>query len=81
MANVPDPLYLYYQSDANFKALNVRAILRDTIRIKTRYARRLRFGIGDYLWLAAETAASLMPARAVVAAFYAVNRRRSTKPS
>lgn len=77
MANVPDPLYLYYQSDANFKALNVRPILRDTIRIKARYARRLRFGIGDYLWLAAETVASAMPARAVVAAFYAVNRRRS----
>jgi glycosyltransferase involved in cell wall biosynthesis len=79
MANVPDPLYLYYQSNANFKALNVRAILRDTIRIKARYARRLRFGIGDYLWLAAETVASAMPARAVVAAFYAVNRRRSAQ--
>lgn len=81
MANVPETYYRYYQSDANFKAQNVRAILRDTVRIKARYARRLRFGIGDYLWLAAETVASLMPARAVVAAFYAVNRRRSTKPS
>lgn len=79
MANVPDPLYLYYQSDANFKALNVRPILRDTIRIKARYARRLRFGIGDYLWLAVETLASVLPARAIVAAFYAVNRRRSTE--
>jgi glycosyltransferase EpsE len=77
MANVPDALYTYYQSDSNFKSQNVKAILRDTVRIKARYSRALRFGIGDYLWLAAETLASLLPARAVVAAFYALNRRRS----
>lgn len=79
MANVSDPLYSYYQSDANFKAQNVTAILRDTIKIKARYARRLRFGIVDYLWLAIETLASALPARAVVAAFYALNRWRSTR--
>jgi glycosyltransferase involved in cell wall biosynthesis len=79
MANVAEALYTYYQSDSNFKAQNVKAILRDTIRIKIRYARALHFGFGDYLWLAAETLASALPARAVVAAFYAVNRRRSTR--
>ena len=79
LANVPDPLYLYYQSDANFKAQNVRGILRDTVRIKARYARRLRFGIGDYLLLAVETIACALPARAIIAAFYGVNRRRSTR--
>jgi glycosyltransferase involved in cell wall biosynthesis len=79
MANVSEPLYTYYQSDSNFKAQNVKAILRDTIRIKARYARALRFGVGDYMWLAAETLASALPARTVVAAFYAVNRRRSTR--
>jgi len=79
MANVSEALYTYNQSESNFKAQNVRAILRDTIRIKARYARRLRFGAGDYLWLAAETLASALPSRAVVAAFYAVNRRRSTR--
>jgi glycosyltransferase involved in cell wall biosynthesis len=79
MANVPDSLYLYYQSSANFKALNVREILRDTTRIRARYARRLRFGIGDYLCLAAETVGCVMPTRAVVVAFYAVNRRRSAE--
>jgi glycosyltransferase involved in cell wall biosynthesis len=78
MANLPDPLYTYYQSDANFKTQNVRAILRDTVRIKARYARELRFGIGDYLWLAVESMASVLPARAVVSAFYFVNRWRST---
>jgi glycosyltransferase involved in cell wall biosynthesis len=79
MANVPDALYTYYQSDVNFKAQNVKAILRDTIRIKAHYARRLHFGIGDYLWLAAETLASALPSRAIVAAFYVVNRRRSAR--
>lgn len=79
MANVLDPLYRYFQSDANFKARNVKAILRDTIRIKAMYARRLSFGIGDYLWLAAETIACLLPAQVVVAAFYIVNRWRSTR--
>jgi glycosyltransferase EpsE len=78
MANVPDPLYSYYQSDANFKTQNVRAILRDTVKVKARYARELGFGVGDYLWLAVEATASLLPARAVVSAFYLVNRRRST---
>jgi glycosyltransferase involved in cell wall biosynthesis len=79
MANVTRPLYLYYQSDANFKAQNVRGILRDTVRIKVRYARRLGFGLGDYLWLAVETLASALPGRAIVAAFYIVNRWRSIR--
>ena len=79
LANIPDSLYRYYQSDANFKAQNVRAILRDTIRIKARYARRMRFGIGDYLWLAAETLASALPPRVLVPAFYAVSRWRSAR--
>jgi glycosyltransferase involved in cell wall biosynthesis len=79
MANVPEPLYRYYQSEANFKSKNVKAILRDTLRIKVRYARRLHFGFGDYLWLAIEALASALPARIVVAAFYSVNRRRSTR--
>jgi glycosyltransferase involved in cell wall biosynthesis len=77
MANVPDVTYRYFQSDTNFKTQNVRAILRDTVRIKARYARRLRFRIGDYLWLAAEAVACMMPSRVVVAAFYLMNRRRS----
>jgi glycosyltransferase EpsE len=78
MANVAEPLYRYYQSDANFKAKNVKAIVRDTVRIKAQYSRKLHFGIGDYLWLAAEAIACVLPARAVVAAFYVVNRKRST---
>lgn len=79
MANVPDALYTYYQSSSNFKAQNVKAILRDTVRIKARYARALHFGIGDYLWLAAETVGSVLPGRIVVAAFYTVNRWRSRR--
>jgi glycosyltransferase involved in cell wall biosynthesis len=79
MANVSEALYTYNQSDSNFKAQNVRAILRDTVRIKGRYSRRLHFGIGDYMWLAVEAMASALPARAIVAAFYTVNRRRSIR--
>jgi glycosyltransferase EpsE len=77
MANVRETYYRYYQSDSNFKARNVRAILRDTVRIKRRYARRLRFGVGDYLWLALEALATFLPGRAIVTAFYGVNRRRT----
>ena len=79
MANVPETLYFYYQSEGNFKTQNVRAILRDTVRIKVRYARRLHFGIGDYLWLAVEAVASSLPARGIAAAFYIVNRWRSSR--
>jgi glycosyltransferase involved in cell wall biosynthesis len=79
MANVPEPLYRYFQSNANFKARNVRAILRDTVRIRWRYARRLRYGASDYLSLALEAIAAATPSRIIVAAFYAVNRRRSAR--
>ena len=78
MANVPRSYYRYYQSESNFKARNVKAILRDTVRIKRRYARKLRFGPGDYLLLAFESLAAALPGRVIVTAFYAVNRRRST---
>jgi glycosyltransferase involved in cell wall biosynthesis len=79
MANVPEIYYRYYQSRGNFKAQNVKAILRDTVRIKWRYARRLHFGFGDYLFLALEALATALPDRAIVAAFYTMNRRRSTR--
>lgn len=79
MANVPQVLYGYYQSPRNFKARNVRAILHDTVRIKRRYARRLHFGVVDYLWLAIEAAATVLPAQAIVAGFYVVNRWRSRR--
>lgn len=79
MASVPEIYYRYYQSDSNFKARNVRAILRDTARIKGRYARKLHFGVSDYLFLALEVLATALPDRAIVAAFYTMNRRRSTR--
>jgi glycosyltransferase involved in cell wall biosynthesis len=79
MANVPATYYRYYQSRSNFKAQNVKAILRDTVRIKWRYARRLHFGFGDYFFLALEAVATALPDRAIVAAFYTMNRRRSTR--
>jgi glycosyltransferase EpsE len=81
MASVPESYYRYYQSGTNFKTRNVRAILRDTARIKWRYARKLHFGVGDYLYLALEVFATALPERAIVTAFYAVNRRRSTRLS
>jgi glycosyltransferase involved in cell wall biosynthesis len=81
IANVPGVYYRYYQSPSNFKARNVKAILRDTVRIKWRYARRLRFGVGDYLFLAGEAVATILPARLIVRAFYVLNRRRSARPA
>jgi hypothetical protein len=79
MVNVPTVLYHYYQSAGNFKTQNVKPILRDTVRIKRRYSRRLRFGIVDYLLLATEVLASALPDRAIVWAFYVANRRRSRR--
>ena len=77
MANIRESLYLYYQSDSNFKTQNVKAILRDTVRIKMRYARRLHFGVVDYLWLAVEYLSGALPARLILAGFYFLNRWRS----
>jgi glycosyltransferase involved in cell wall biosynthesis len=79
MANVPETYYSYYQSDTNFKAQNVKAILRDTVRIKRLYARTLRFGVGDFLWLALEIMAIALPTRVIGPAFYAVSRWRSAR--
>lgn len=75
--NLDRVLYRYRQSDANFKTLNVRAILRDTVAIKRRYRRTLGFGTVDNLVLAAEILGTRLPANVVIAAFYALNRWRS----
>lgn len=77
MANISDVLYEYHQSRSNFKAQNVKAILRDTVFIKRRYRARMGFGMLDRLWLWAEEVALRLPARAIVALFYIVNRARS----
>lgn len=74
MANVQEVLYRYFQSDSNFKTQNVKAILRDTLRIKHAYARRLRFGAGDYCRMGLELAATALPPATIVALFYGYNR-------
>lgn len=77
MANIPDCLYVYYQSSQNFKTQNVTAILRDTIAIQHAYAVALGYGVLDYCYLFAESVAALLPTRAIVALFYSMTRRRS----
>jgi glycosyltransferase involved in cell wall biosynthesis len=77
MHNHPAIVYHYQQSPLNFKANNVRAILRDTVRIKWRYARALRFSFGDYVYLTMESAAALLPASVIVWMFYRYNRIRA----
>ncbi|MCX7717159.1 MAG: glycosyltransferase [Candidatus Sumerlaeaceae bacterium] len=77
--NIPDALYTYYQSTSNIKTLNTKRILRQTIRIKLRHARTLRFGAGDYLYLACEAALLLLPEPAIRRLFYAVMRRRQPR--
>lgn len=77
IANIPDSLYLYYQSDQNFKAQNVTSILKDTITIKRKYADALGFGAMDRLYLFAEWVASQLPSKAIVAIFYAMSRSRA----
>ncbi len=79
--NLDRVLYRYRQGDANFKALHVRAILRDTVAIKRRYRRTLGFGAVDNLVLAAEILGTGLPANVVLAAFYALNRWRSRNRS
>ena len=75
LANVDDVLYLYFQSSSNFKAQNVRAILRDTVRIKRVYARQLAFRPLDCLRMGLELVASILPPTTIMALFYAVNKR------
>ena len=74
MANVQEVLYRYFQSESNFKTQNVKAILRDTLRIKRAYARRLRFGARDYGRMGLELAATALPPATILAIFYALNR-------
>ena len=73
MANVKDVLYRYYQSETNFKAQNVRAILKDTVRVKRDYARRLRFSLGDYIRMGMESAAGVLPPAVIMGLFYTLN--------
>jgi glycosyltransferase involved in cell wall biosynthesis len=74
--NIPDALYTYYQSTTNIKTQNTKRILQQTIRIKLRHARALRFGWGDYLYLLGEAVVLLLPEAAIRRLFYAVMRRR-----
>jgi hypothetical protein len=51
----------------------VRAILKDTVRVKRDYARRLRFGLGDYIRMGMESAAGVLPPAVIMGLFYALN--------
>ena len=77
--NVQDVLYLYYQNRSNFKARNVKNILRDTVRLKRRYSARLAFGLMDRMWMLAESAALFLPSGLILRLFYVVSRLRSKR--
>lgn len=74
LRNTSDVVYRYYQYDTNFKNTHVRPILRDTVTIKRRYARALRFGLGDRVYLEAQALLTCFPSSVITAAFYFYNR-------
>lgn len=77
LSNISPVVYRYYQHSSSFKTQNVRSILRDTIAIKRRYARRLQFGIVDYLYLFAERIVARLPASLITILFYRYTRLRA----
>lgn len=77
MANIADCEYLYFQSGENFKARNAGRILKDTIRIKRKYAQQLAFSASDSLYLFAESVAARLPERVIMALFYLMTTVRS----
>lgn len=81
IANIPDLLYDYHQSRMNFKAQNVRNILRDTVFIKRKYLKSMSCGVVDRLWLCAEQIVTCLPPPAITALFYVFNRARSNQAS
>jgi glycosyltransferase involved in cell wall biosynthesis len=77
--NIPDVLYTYYQHPESFKSNHVRAILRDTVRLKGRYAGLLRFSIADRGYLAAEWLVSKLPSTVIMSLFFIYNRLRAPR--
>jgi glycosyltransferase involved in cell wall biosynthesis len=78
-SNIPDVLYTYDQHPDSFKSQHVRAILQDTVRVKRRYAGRLRFGVVDHLYLLAERAVCHLPSRFIMSLFFVYNRLRAPR--
>ena len=79
LVNLKDVVYTYYQYDGNFKNSHVQRILTDTVTIKRRYAHALGFGLGDYLYLAAQAVLAHFPPSVITAAFYFYNRTVSSQ--
>jgi glycosyltransferase EpsE len=77
--NIPDILYTYYQHPDSFKSNHVRAILRDTVRVKGHYAELLRFNIADRGYLAAEWLVSRLPSKVIMSLFFIYNRLRAPR--
>jgi glycosyltransferase involved in cell wall biosynthesis len=70
ISNIDDILYLYYQSDNNIKGGNTKKQLKQTIKLKLRYRKRLKFSLGDYVYILAELMLLLIPPSLIRTLFY-----------
>jgi len=72
--NIEQPLYKYYQNKTNIKSRNTKLQLRNTIKLKQQYRKKLKFGFGDYLRLFGELLLLLLPSKIVSYLFYRITR-------
>jgi glycosyltransferase involved in cell wall biosynthesis len=70
MSNTNLSLVNYYQSKENIKSLYTKKQLRQTIKLKWNYHKRLNFSISDYLYIIAECLLLFFPSKLIKKLFY-----------
>lgn len=70
MCNLAGVHLRYYQHGGSIKKSHTKIQLKNTILYKLSYARRLKFSLSDYLYIAGEALLLLLPAHLVTQIFY-----------
>lgn len=68
--NIPDVLFNYFQSADNGRNKNAKKTLRSVVRLKSLYAKRMKFTFSDYVYLWMEKSLLLLPQSFISKLFY-----------
>jgi glycosyltransferase involved in cell wall biosynthesis len=68
--NIPEVLFNYYQSADNGRNKNAKKTLRSVVKLKRKYAKKMRFTLSDYLYLNLEKILLLIPQSLISRLFY-----------
>jgi glycosyltransferase involved in cell wall biosynthesis len=74
--NLPEVLIRYYQSSGNIKSTKTKDTIRNTLKVKKKYKKIIKFSLADNVRMLLEQSLIYLPAGMIIKLFYIFNKMK-----